>query len=341
MEGRIAVGLALLTVGFVSGLLVGLGGGEEETLPLDVAIAPSAGPEATTGEGPGEAVRRISLVAPITVPSERPPTASQAALNGALAPPPGAVLEDVPRPELPSNGPMVAIVIDDLGLLEAATESAIALHPSFTLAFLPYGEKAGELAEKAHKAGHEILLHMPMEPAGALDPGPDALVTGLAPEEIRHRLGLALDRVPSAMGVNNHMGSLFTSDAEAMAVVLDEINVRGMMVLDSVTTPNSVISDLASAIGVPNGARDVFLDNDRDPALIHQQLDELERIAQVTGRAIGLGHPYRETIAVLQDWYPAAQKRGIRLVPLSRLARPRLQHPMIAAQLPEGEEDSP
>ena len=141
------------------------------------------------------------------------------------------------------------------------------------------------------------------------------------------------------MGLNNHMGSRFTADPEAMAVVLDEVNLRGMMMLDSVTTPNSVVRELAQSLGVPSTARDVFLDNNRDPALIHQQLDELERIARVTGRAVALGHPYQETIAVLNEWLPAARQRGFRLVPLSRLTKPRLQHPMIAAQLPGGDED--
>ncbi len=352
LERRLGVGLSLVAFGFLSGYVVGLVTGEDEYLPIDVAIAPAAGPTSSTDQAPNMAQEtptqpispasyRVSLAVPLLVPSERPPAPGQADVNRRDSAAGEPTLADVPRPDMPATGPMVAIVIDDLGLLEAATESAIALHPAFTLAFLPYGEKAAELAQKAHQAGHEVLLHMPMEPDGPVDPGPGALITGLAPEEIRERISLALDRVPSAMGLNNHMGSRFTADAEAMAVVLDEINLRGMMVLDSVTTPNSVVSELAKAIGVPSESRDVFLDNDRDPALIHQQLDELERIAQVTGQAIALGHPYRETIAVLEEWLPAARKRGIRLVPLSRLAQPRLHHPMIAAQLPDGEEDSP
>ncbi len=332
-------------LGFLAGYVAGLLTGQDEYQPLDVALAPSAGPVSETDRVPGKAEEalipshvptadRTAPVRPLTVPSERPPRPDFAATRLPISPPSDTVVTDAPPPVAPPTGPMIAVVIDDLGLLEAATESAIALDPTFTLSFLPYGEKAGELATKARDAGHEVLLHMPMEPDGPVDPGPDALLTGLAPDEIRARLGLALARVPQAMGLNNHMGSRFTADAEAVAVVLDEVNTRGMMMLDSVTTPDSVIGELAQALGVPTSARDVFLDNNRDPALIRQQLDELERIAQATGQAIAICHPYRETIAVLNEWLPAARKRGFRLVPLSRLAKPQLQHPMIAAQLP-------
>jgi len=347
IEARLGAGLALLTVGFLAGYVVGLVTGEEEFVPIDVAFAPSAGPmveapniaEETPVPPIAPTAHRAVPATPLAVPSERPPPLDVAVTRLPVAPPSDAMIAEVPQLRVPSTGPMIAIVIDDLGLLEAATESAIALDPSFTLAFLPYGDKASDLATKAHKAGHEVLLHMPMEPDGPFDPGPDALLTGLDHDEIRKRLGLALARVPPAMGLNNHMGSRFTTDAEAMAVVLDEVNARGMMMLDSVTTPNSVVGDLAQALGVPSGSRDVFLDNNRDPALIHQQLDELERIARATGSAIALGHPYQETIAVLTEWLPAARQRGFRLVPLSRLTKPRLQHPMIAAQLPDDDDE--
>lgn len=349
---RLVAGFGLLMFGFLGGYLVGLVTGEDEQGPLDVAIAPSAGPIAEAVPVPGELDEPPSpsraptaddagAMTPLSVPSEPPPRRDIAAAKLPIAPPSDAVTDGATDDLPPTEPAIVAIVIDDLGLLEAATESAIALDPSFTLSFLPYGEKAGDLAAKARAAGHEVLLHMPMEPDGPVDPGPDALLTSLAADEIRARLGAALERVPQAMGLNNHMGSRFTADAEAIAVVLDEVSARGMMMLDSVTTPDSVIGDLAEALDVPNSARDVFLDNDRDPALINQQLDELERLARATGRAIALCHPYRETIAVLRAWLPAAERRGIRLVPLSRLATPQLRHPMIAAQLPGTVDDQP
>lgn len=240
-------------------------------------------------------------------------------------------LVDVPLPDRSDRAPRIAIVIDDLGLNRTATKNMIALDPGLTLAFLPYGERSGALAAEARIAGHEVLLHMPMEPNSRANPGPDALLTLQEPKLIRTRLRRALDRIPQAIGLNNHMGSRFTSNAAGMEVVLDELNARGMMILDSVTSPKSVIPKLARERGMPSDARDVFLDNIRDVALIHQQLDELERIARAVGSAVAVGHPYSETAIALREWLPGARERGIDLVPISRLATPSLDHPMVAA----------
>ena len=163
-----------------------------------------------------------------------------------------------------------------------------------------------------------------MEPAGIADPGPDALLVGMAPAEIRLRLAKAFDSVPGAIGLNNHMGSRFTSDAAAMASVIDVVASRGLMILDSMTTPASVVGQLARPLGVPSGARDVFLDNDRDPAAIARQFAEAERIARNTGLAVAIGHPYDETIEAIARWLPEARARGIEPVPIDFAARPAL-----------------
>jgi polysaccharide deacetylase 2 family uncharacterized protein YibQ len=175
-----------------------------------------------------------------------------------------------------------------------------------------------------------------MEPSGDADPGPDALLTRLSAEAIRERLGAALDRVPGAIGLNNHMGSLFTADASAMAAVLDEVEARGLMILDSVTTPHSVTTDLATALGVPSGSRDVFLDNERDPEAIERQLAEVERIARASGLAVAIGHPYDETLEVLARWVPRARAAGLVFVPISAAAIPPLPDPVLAARPRQG-----
>lgn len=303
----LAAGAALFALGFGAGWLAGA----FTTGPEDVATVARA---------------------PVAEPAyqARPPTPPRDAA-GAPAPEPGLAL--LPLPPAPPRG-RIALVMDDLGLQEAATREAIALDPAVTLAFLPYGPDTAALARAGASAGHEVLLHMPMEPRGQEDPGPDALVTALAPDEIRARLDAAFARVPGAIGLNNHMGSLFTADAEAMAVVLDEVRRRGMMILDSRTTPDSVVVELARALGVPSGARDVFLDNDRDPAAIARQLGEVERVASGAGAVVAIGHPYEETIAALGRWMPEIRRRGFVLVPISAMATPRLPVDVLAEHAP-------
>lgn len=237
-----------------------------------------------------------------------------------------------PRPALPPGAAKVAIVVDDMGLLVGATVRAIALDPAVSLAFLPYAPDTATLAAEARRAGHQVLLHMPMEPSGDADPGPDALLTRLSAAEIRERLGAALDRVPGAIGLSNHMGSLFTADASAMAAVLDEVKARELMILDSMTTPHSVTIALAHALGVPSGARDVFLDNEREPQAIERQLAEVERIARASGVAVAIGHPYDETLEALARWLPRARAAGLVLVPISAAATPPLPESVLAAR---------
>lgn len=223
----------------------------------------------------------------------------------------------VRRPRGP--GPALSIVVDDLGLNGPATRRAIRLPGPLTLAFLPYGESTPELAREARSAGHEVFLHLAMEPSGGEDPGPMALLSELGADELRRRLHWALGRVPGAAGVNNHMGSRLTADPRAMTIVMGELARLGLPFLDSMTTGASVAAKVALAGGVPATARDVFLDNDPAPAAILAQLERAERLARRTGSAVAIGHPYPSTLQVLADWLPRAVARGIRLVPATAM----------------------
>lgn len=348
--------LTLLLLGFVIGRLSGVPEKPDE-VALETPTAPAIQepqkqlPEQTSEETAVVAPAApfiIPTTIPTTIPTKLPHRGGAATIRGTGGPDIAALpdgYEPLPLPSSPAHlsqpalappKALIAVVIDDVGFVESASELAIALDPLFTLSILPYGDHVERFAALAREAGHEVLLHMPMQPSGPIDPGPNALVSGLSGQEIRDRLGVAFARVPQAIGFNNHMGSLLTTDAEAMAVVLDEIMARGMMALDSVTTPDTVVGELAVALGVPNGSRDVFLDNNRDPTLIALQLEELERVAFATGSAIALCHPYEETIAVLNAWWPAARARGIQLVPISALVHPALDHPMMASRAPAG-----
>ena len=154
-----------------------------------------------------------------------------------------------------------------------------------------------------------------MEPIGSPDPGPNAILVGLEPDEFRRRLGWAFDRVPLATGVNNHMGSRATSEPETMLKVLQEVRRRGLDFVDSRTSPLSVGDGLAAQLGIPHAARDVFLDNNpttgRDPAAARPRPSGWRA---GSGQALAIGHPYPTTLAVLERWLPEAQARGLRIV---------------------------
>lgn len=220
---------------------------------------------------------------------------------------------------MPEHGPALAIVIDDLGPGVSASREAIELPVGVTLSFLPYADDLPMLTAAARARGHEILVHLPMEPIGTDDPGPNALLSRLTPDEMLRRAVWAFDRVPGAVGMNNHMGSRLTAQPAAMRLVLEEARRRGLLFVDSRTSPASIAYDVAEGLGMKATSRDIFLDNDPGSRAVLEQLDAAERLARRTGTALAIGHPHPITLKVLAGWLPGAMSRGLRIVSTGRL----------------------
>ncbi len=223
------------------------------------------------------------------------------------------------------SAPMIAIVIDDLGLNRGRAYRSIELPAPLTLAFMTYAEGLERMAAAATKAGHELMLHVPMQPRSrSYDPGPNVLDAHLPASELERRLDWGLGRFKGFVGINNHMGSGFTASPDGMAYVMRELRARGLLFLDSLTAASTVGPEAARHAGVPYAVRDVFIDNDPNNAtLIRAQLAKLEAIAKRRGYAVGIGHPHRATLKVLAKWLPEARRRGIALVPISAIVRHR------------------
>jgi hypothetical protein len=213
---------------------------------------------------------------------------------------------------------MIAVVVDDMGVDQRRSAEMVKLPGALTLSYLPYGRDLPRQTAEARAAGHELLVHVSMEPLDPkIKPGPNALTVDLPEEEIRRRLGWALDAFGGYVGINNHMGSRFTSERPGMDVVMDELRARGLLFLDSRTVQHSVGATVASAHGVPHAGRHFFLDNELSIAEVNRQLAETERVARQTGFAVAIGHPHDVTIAALRAWLPTLEERGFVLVPIS------------------------
>ncbi|HLZ65145.1 MAG TPA: divergent polysaccharide deacetylase family protein [Aliidongia sp.] len=224
-------------------------------------------------------------------------------------------------PSAPANGqPMIAIVIDDMGLDRKRSAEVMTLPGPLTLSFMTYAEDLAKQTAAGRAQGDEIMLHMPMEPqARHVDPGPNALLTGLDDAELKRRVIWGLGRVDGIVGVNNHMGSKFTESAAGMAIVLEQLRTRGLFFLDSRTTPHSVGLATARQMGVATVGRDVFLDNFMTDPEVARELAQTEAIARRNGVAIAIGHPHDATIAELRQWLPTVAAKGFRLVPVSAI----------------------
>jgi polysaccharide deacetylase 2 family uncharacterized protein YibQ len=219
--------------------------------------------------------------------------------------------------------PMIAVVIDDLGVNPVNARRAIALPGPLTLAFMTYANGLQSMTAKARAAGHELMLHVPMEPRDpAWDPGPNVLAADLGQAELRRRLLWGLQRFEGYVGINNHMGSKFTGSLLGMVQVMAELKSRGLLFLDSMTSGSSLGIGLARRMGVAHVARDVFLDNEpNQPETIRWQLAKLETIARRRGAAVAIGHPHDTTLQVLAVWLAEVEDRGFALVPISAIVR--------------------
>ncbi|BDW88826.1 divergent polysaccharide deacetylase family protein [Thalassospira tepidiphila] len=222
--------------------------------------------------------------------------------------------------------PVIAIVIDDAGLDQPRTAKTVDLPGPITISYLPYARDLQAQVNAARKAGHEVMLHMPMEPSSAsVDPGPHALLASYDRQKILNEMSWMLDRFDGYVGVNNHMGSKFTADPERMRVVMEVMKSRGLMFLDSRTSADSVGYSTASSFGVPAITRDIFIDDADDAAKIADMLARTENVARKQGFAIAIGHPRDLTIGALHKWIPEIQAKGFVLVPITDVLRRSMQ----------------
>jgi len=196
--------------------------------------------------------------------------------------------------------PKIAIIIDDMGHHHTIGVELLGLDLNLSFSFLPYAPFTEEQEEHAWKMGRDILVHMPMEPRDAIwDPGEGALYVNEPADQTVQAVRDEINRVPHAIGVNNHMGSLFTSDRQAMHSVLSVVKERGLFFVDSVTDPETVGADEARKMGIRTGSRIVFLDNVHTSEDICRQLKRLVAYAKKHGSGIAIGHPNRATLDAL------------------------------------------
>lgn len=254
---------------------------------------------------------------------QQPPDAAQVAKAVKTALQQDAAATSPGRPQRPR----IAIVIDDLGNATAGTEEMTALDFPLTFAVMPALRSSGADAELAFGRGHEVILHMPMEPLSMRPEwaGPGMILAGDSGAAVRERLLKALRSVPHAIGFNNHMGSRATADEgiarAAVAVALEQ----HLLVLDSLTSNRSRLGPVAVEQGLPAAVRSVFLDNVKTADYVKQQLRLLASVAREQGSAIGIGHVGsggKQTAAALAEMLPQLAAEGFEIVFLSDLAEP-------------------
>ncbi|MBW2096736.1 MAG: divergent polysaccharide deacetylase family protein [Deltaproteobacteria bacterium] len=218
--------------------------------------------------------------------------------------------------------PKIALIIDDIGSSVSRARAFAALSIPLTFSILPQLRYSRLLAQEMDGLGHEIMLHQPMEPyRHELDPGPGAVYISYGDREIEEIVRENLAQIPEATGVNNHMGSRFTSCPRKVIQALKVIKESNLFFVDSLTSSHSKAYKMARRLHMRAAPRNIFLDHEPDLATIRFQLRRLKAHALTYGAAIGIGHPHIPTLAALHafKWELEDQGNPLELVPVSRL----------------------
>lgn len=221
------------------------------------------------------------------------------------------------KPYYFGSEPVIAVVIDDMGINQRRTNDIMHLKAPLTASFLTYGSKLEAQVDKAIKAGHEIIVHVPMEPKRKANLAPDTLTTKMDETEIKLGLESMLKKFKGVRGINNHMGSQFTEDKERMSYVMEILRDKNLFFLDSKTSAQSVGRSVAVDNHVSYAHRHVFLDNENDVEYIDKQLRLAEEIARRNGYVVAIGHPKSATYLALQKWLQTLPNKRLKLVHLS------------------------
>lgn len=255
---------------------------------------------------------------------------ANSSMSAPLPPADAAPAADVPAwvryatPAAATKRPRVAVVIDGLGVDRAETARAIALPPAVTLSFVAYASDLAEQTAAARRTGHELLLHVPMEPISVTAAmGSYGLGRNMPRDELVRRLRWDLSRFGAYVGVDNHMGTEFAQDTPAMRVVMDELRRQGLLYLDARAVPTAPVAVAARDFGVPYAARDIFLDGEQAAIAVDARLAQLVKLARERGSAIAVGHAHDATLSALQRWLPTLSRQGVVLVPLTAVVKAR------------------
>lgn len=330
--------------------------GAEPGVPVvSLAVPPRGGSLASGMSPPGGDATLNTLAATQTGPGAGIviPSVTDASYATLPAPPPSDPLPPVPDPALIEQGdhgplpkigpdgrkpwqayarsydtrdsrPRIAVVVGGLGLSRAATQAAITRLPAaVTLAFDPYATGLDDWVEAARRAGHEVLIELPMEPADypLRDPGPYALMTSLDAQQNLDRLRMVLSRISGYVGVSTVMGSRFLAEEAHIRPVLDVLKQRGLMLVDgSPGAAKSLAPKMATAMGVPRALADVVLDEAPSRAAIDARLVELENRVRDKAVAVAFSEPYPVSLERLATWAATLEGKNIALAPVSALA---------------------
>ncbi|MEA1986254.1 MAG: divergent polysaccharide deacetylase family protein [Candidatus Marinimicrobia bacterium] len=217
----------------------------------------------------------------------------------------------------------ITIIVDDFGYYDnSLSKQFLKLDKNIVFSIIPGHQFSAILAKKMHKADHEVLIHLPMEPI-KYNGGEKKyiIMEKMNSKEIDMRINNAIDELQIAIGINNHMGSKATSDRQTMEYVASAIRGKKLLFVDSYTYNKSVAYQVMKENNISTARRNIFIDNENDSIYIAKQIDKLIILAKKNGKALGIGHAKKMTLKVLQEKIPEIINKGIEIIPITEFVK--------------------
>ncbi|MBP2626657.1 MAG: protein of unknown function YibQ [Firmicutes bacterium] len=225
------------------------------------------------------------------------------------------------KPEVAGHGQM-AIIIDDFGYSKEPISAFTAIARPLTFAVLPYRPFSSEAAAKGLSSGHQVILHLPMEPLAQAEQSEKFTITiSMSDGEIQEMTKKAIQAIPGLIGVNNHQGSRATADKRVMKVVLGELKASNLFFLDSRTNSQSIGTETARQMGIRTGENQLFIDNTDDVSAIKDKLRTAQDMAIKYGNVTVIGHARMNTATAVGEMVSELESKGIQLVFVSQMVK--------------------
>jgi len=224
-----------------------------------------------------------------------------------------------PAPKRPiafdSKGAKLVIIIDDVSYahdVKAIQSTGLPM----VMSFLPPSSRHPESGRLAQQQ-ENFMVHLPLEAMDFNDEEPSTLRISDSEEQMAKRISTLKQIYPGVRYMNNHTGSKFTADAEAMEKLLRVLKREGIIFVDSRTSAKTKAPDITRKMGTRYLGRDVFLDHKDGVANVKKQIQEAVEKAKRHGTAIAIGHPRADTIQALKESKEIL--RGVQIVGIENI----------------------
>lgn len=219
------------------------------------------------------------------------------------------------------NNAKLVFIFDDGGYNVSQLKKVLSLPFPVTVAVLPKLAHSKECGALVRSSGNEVMLHQPMQSVNlSVNPGPGAISPEMSVEEIRAVLRENIAEVGPVSGLNNHEGSLITEDEIRIGAVMQAADELGIYFLDSRTTSQTRVPQVAMGMGYGYYQRDIFLDNEKTKENIVAEVKKGLDIANKKGCAVMIGHVWSADILpdVLRQMYPVLVEKGYSFCSVSK-----------------------